>query len=453
MIGPRLTAGGAPRSRTAAEIRLFLLVLSGAIPAVLGFLWAWAAGTARQPASYLLAVGSVLWITFLAFQVRGQILRHIRTLNNLVEGVRVQDYSMKAARARDVGELGALYKQLNELMHDLSASRQGEQELLGILEKVVDEIGVAIFVFDPRDDIRLVNRFGCTLLNASTDELVGTHLAASALAELPAATEPQLIDFRFPGAEGRWQVRQHFYHQQGRKSRILFIADMKQILSHQETLAWRRLIRVISHEVNNSLTPISSLCQTLSVMLSSELADANTDVREGLGIIAERAKGLREFISVYASLARMPEPQRSLFRTGELVERLRRIFAGQALEIMPFSEVTLYGDSVHLEQALINLIKNALEATPCSGPVELHCQAFPDRFEFQVADRGPGISNIENLFVPFYTTKQGGAGIGLVLCRQIATQHHGDVVLENRRNGTGALARLILPLPPREATS
>jgi signal transduction histidine kinase len=300
-----------------------------------------------------------------------------------------------------------------------------------------------------------VNRLATALLNSSTERLIGVNCADTVLADLHVAAEPRLLDFNFPGAKGRWQIRQHYYRHQGQASRILFIADLKQVLSDEEIAAWQRLIRVISHEVNNSLTPIISLCQTLAAILRRPGSAANdADVREGLAVIAERTKGLQNFISAYARLARLPQAHKVLFSAMDLTSRLKPIFIDKPLEIAQFPDITVYGDPVHLEQALINLIKNGLESRPGTvTPVQLSCQVHAGQIEFHIDDRGPGIGNPDNLFVPFYTTKPEGAGIGLILCRQIATKHHGHVSLENRPDGPGATAKLILPTTPERQTS
>lgn len=435
----------------ATEVRLFLFVLSSGVPAAVLLVWLWVHSNIPGAAKTAIAVLVLTWVLIVADVVRREVLRHIRTLSNLVESTRVQDFSMKGAGARDPGELAELYHQINTLTESLKTGRQSEQELLTILERVVSEINVAIIVFDARDNIRLVNQLASALLQSPGEKLIGVHRSATPLGQLPVSDEPALIDFRFPGAEGRWQIRQHYYRHQGQASRILFIADLKQVLSDEEIAAWQRLIRVISHEVNNSLTPITSLCQTLTGILESSDHPGDDDVRIGLSVIADRAKGLQDFISVYARLARLPEPHRVLFPASALAAKLERMFAGQRLEIVPFPDVAVFGDPVHLEQALINLIKNGLEANPAGAPpVQLSCRLRDGQCEFQVEDHGAGITNPDNLFVPFYTTKSEGAGIGLILCRQIAGKHHGHVSLENRPGGPGAVARLVLPLPPAQ---
>jgi two-component system, NtrC family, nitrogen regulation sensor histidine kinase NtrY len=443
---------GRSRSRArpwiATDLRLFLLALSCLVPVASLLLWLSLESTLPGSVKVAIAVVCAAWIVIVSGAVRGELLRHVRTLSNLVESIRTQDFSMKGAGARESGELAELYQQVNSLTDDLKSSRQAEQELLSVLDKVVSQINVAIVVCDSHDRIRLVNQLAGALLKSSSEELLGASIADTALAPFLGTTEPRLIDHRFPGAEGRWQITQQHYRHQGQVSRILFIADLRQVLAEEEIAAWQRLIRVIGHEVNNSLTPISSLCQTLTSMLARpDSAEHAADLREGLGVIAERAKGLQGFISVYARLARLPEPNKVLFPAGDLARKLQVIFAGEPLEIAPFPAVSVFGDPVHLEQALINLIKNALEASPAAAPVHLSCHADEGRCEFHIVDSGSGLGNPANLFVPFYTTKSGGGGIGLVLCRQIAARHAGRVSLENRLDAPGAIAKLILPLP------
>ena len=443
------SASTPPARKLPAEMRVLLLILSSAVPLVVLLVLTLVKGRTSVGSVAAGVLASLAWTLLVAASVREMLLHQIRTVSNLIEAVRTQDYSMKSARAREPGELAALYQQLNTLTDSLTVDRQSQQELLSVLEKVVDHINVAIIVCDSHDKIRLVNLLTTKLLKSTVDELIGANFARTALADIPLAAEPRLLDYRFPGGEGRWQVSQQHYRHQGKPSRIIFITDLKQVLSDEAIAAWQRLIRVISHEVNNSLTPITSLCQTLAAILARPDNTAYaSDVRNGLGVIAERAKGLKDFISVYARIARLPEPQKALFPAAQLVDKVNGIFTSGALKIVgDVPNVRLFGDSVLLEQALINLIKNALEANASAVGVTLSCRIRSDYCEFEILDEGAGISNPGNLFVPFYSTKGEGAGIGLVLCRQIAARHFGQVTLENRADGRGAIARLTLPLP------
>jgi nitrogen fixation/metabolism regulation signal transduction histidine kinase len=430
---------------------LVLWILSGAIPPVALCAYVAFAREVSMPVLDAFAIVSLGWLAIVATQVRATLLRHIRRLNNLVEAARAQDYSIRAVIGDEADDLAELYRQINTLINDLETGRHAEQELLAMLRKVVGQIRVAIVVCDAQDRIRLVNPAAAKLLCAAPGDMIGEAFERTALATLPLSAEPRTIDHTFPGAESRWQVNQLWYRHQGRPSRIVFIVDVRQVLADEEILMWQRLIRVIGHEVNNSLAPISSLCQTLETILArGDPRDVGESVHEGLQVIGQRAKGLQEFISVYSRIARLPEADKVLFPVARLVERVRGMFPADRVALRgEVPDTRLFGDPVHLEQALINLIKNALEANAGSAePVGFRCRIREEGCEFEIVDNGPGIANPGNLFVPFYTTKAEGAGIGLVLSRNIVAQHYGQLTLENRSDGRGAVARMRLPLPP-----
>jgi nitrogen fixation/metabolism regulation signal transduction histidine kinase len=444
-----------PSHTIATDWRIFFIVLVSAVPTISLLAYIIVTDNLSLGLSFLLLAVCCSWVLIVASNVREKLIHHVRTMSNLIEAIRAEDYSLKSSRAREPGELAELYQQINALNTKLKGARQSETELQNLLETVVNQINVAIVACDSDGYITLANRLACKLLNKKADFLINVALNDTALAEIPFEKfskdkDSQLLEHRFPGADGRWQIHQSYYRHQGKPGRILFITDLKQVLSEEEITAWQRLIRVIGHEVNNSLTPITSICQTLEKLLSLPQEQRNEeDIRGGLSVIAERAKGLKEFISVYARIARLPEPQKIVLQTSDLIKKLQRFFSDQAVI---FSEVPhnikLFGDPVHLEQVLINLVKNAVEASQnTESPVEVDIRIKDHRCEFVIKDCGVGISNVANLFVPFYTTKAQGAGIGLTLCRQIAAKHNGQVSLENREDSKGAIAKLILPLP------
>ena len=455
----------APSHNIATDWRIFFTVLASAVPTFVLLIYV----VVSDDLSFIVAASLILaclfWILIFASNVREKLVHHIRTMSNLIEAIRAEDYSLKSSRAREPGELAELYQQINALNTKLKSTRQSETELQNLLETVVNHINVAIIACDSEGYITLVNRLACKLLDKKSEFLINVALSDTALNQLPLdfleeGSHPnqsrskehksQLLEHVFPGAEGRWQINQSFYRHQGKPGRIIFITDLKQVLSEEEITAWQRLIRVIGHEVNNSLTPITSICQTLEKLMSlpEDKRDEN-DIREGLNVIAERARGLKDFISVYARIARLPEPQKVVFPVSTLMQKIKRFFSDQAVDISNTEiDLQLFGDPVHLEQVLINLIKNAVEASHQSEhPVEVRIEVNDHRCEFIIQDSGAGISNVANLFVPFYTTKSQGAGIGLTLCRQIAAKHNGQVSLENRSDKKGAVAKLILPLP------
>lgn len=446
----RARSSRAHRSARPLLSGLVVWIASTTLPLLFVFAW-----SLVYPLSTRLLAGCVAaslgWTGFVAWLVRKRLAKHFRTLGNMVESTRVQDYSVRAVHAREPGPLGELYRQVNALIADLDDRRSTEEELLGILRKVVDQIGVAILVFDAAERLRLVNPLGFKLLGLAAKSEHGIAYADTPFAHMELSAEPGLFDCRFAGGDGRWQISSQSYRQRGRPARIVFVADVGQVLADEEIRVWQRLIRVVSHEVNNSLAPIASLCQTLDGILARASEQAHVPVvRDGLALIAERASGLKDFISVYARIARLPEAKKTLFPVGRLVRRVMGMFAADGAGIMgEIPDLEIFGDEVHLEQVLINLLRNAVQATGgAAGMVTLSVRVHGDSCEFEIADRGPGIANPGNLFVPFYTTKPDGAGIGLVLCRNILAKHAGKVTLTNRDDGHGAVARVALPLPP-----
>ena len=442
-----------PSHNIATDWRIFFIVLTSVVPALGLLVYIIFKNELSTTTVVILFFICCAWVALVASNVREKLVHHIRTMSNLIEAIRAEDYSLKGSRAREPGELAELYQQINALNAKLKNARQSETELQNLLETVVNQINVAIVACDSDGYITLANRLTCKLLNKKPEFLLNVALQDTALNDLPLdkldkGEQSQLLEHRFPGADGRWQIHQSYYRHQGKPGRILFITDLKQVLSVEEINAWQRLIRVIGHEVNNSLTPITSICQTLEKILSLPPEQrSEEDIASGLNVIAERAKGLKEFISVYARIARLPEPQKEIISVEALLSKLQRIFTDQPVTFTPAPTIKLFGDPVHLEQVLINLIKNAVEASKNhSESVTVQVTTDSENCQFIIVDNGIGISNTANLFVPFYTTKPQGAGIGLTLCRQIAAKHNGMVNLENRPDKLGAVATLTLPL-------
>ena len=393
----------------------------------------------------LIIILLVSWLASYSYFFHKGFSHHVRTLSILIEAIKNGDYSLRGEGARHTNELGELYAQINGLSDELMNSRAKENELFLLLQKIMDQIRVSIIVLDSNNCIQLLNKSALALLKLDAAIATGLQLSDSPLADLPLDTEEQLIDHAFPGANGRWQIQQQEYREQGRPGKIIYITDLKQVLSQEELSAWKRLIRVIAHEVNNSLSPIISICQTLQ-SLNQQQGEAS-EAAQALEVVQDRAASLKTFISGYAEVARLPEPQKHDFNLNELLVKIQRFFNCPDLHLVESEgQTSLYGDPVHIEQLLINLIKNALEASAkTQGVVEIEAIDRGAQCEIQIKDQGPGISNPSNLFVPFYTTKAKGTGIGLVLCRQIADSHHGSVTLINRKDGAGAVATVYLP--------
>ena len=204
---------------------------------------------------------------------------------------------------------------------------------------------------------------------------------------------------------------------------------------------------MLGHEINNSLTPIRSIADRLQHLLGRSPPDGELrdDLDRGLGVIASRSEGLSRFLASYTRLARLPPPRLAPVNVPDWVQRIVRLETRMAVEVIPGPNVTLLADGDQLDQLLINLISNAVDAAAATGGgVRVRWTGSERSFQLVVEDDGPGLPDSANLFVPFFTTKPGGTGIGLVLSRQIAEAHRGALVLVNRTGASGCEARLTL---------
>jgi nitrogen fixation/metabolism regulation signal transduction histidine kinase len=314
------------------------------------------------------------------------------------------------------------------------------------------EIDVAVFTFDEEQELTFVNRAGAQLLNQPAERLLGRRAHEIGLADTLSGEAPRVINTAFPGGVGRWEIRRSRFRQGGRPHELLVLSDLSRPLREEERQAWQRLIRVIGHEMNNSLAPIKSIAGSLSTIVQREPPphDWRDDVQRGLAVIASRSDSLSRFMSAYARLAKLPPPKLEPLDVSALVDRVATLEKAHHIDVGPGPRITIQGDADQLEQLLINLVRNAVDAAAdTGGGVRVGWQRASasggPAVELWVEDDGPGLSNTSNLFVPFFTTKPGGSGIGLVLSRQIAEAHGGTLTLENRSGAHGCRATLRLP--------
>jgi len=435
---------------------VLVCALLAGLPAVvlaMALLWTRTENPALQWAFSLLTV--VCWISFSAM-ARRLVVRPLQTMANLLMALREGDYSFRARGARYGDSLGDALAEINELGSVLQAQRRTAVEAMALLRTVMAEIDVAVFAFDHQGALRLVNRAGEKLLAQPGERLLGRSAEAIGMGEcLAGAATRMLSSASFPGTHGRWGLRRSQFREGGRPHQLVVIADLSRPLREEELKAWQRLVRVLGHELNNSLAPIKSIAGSLGASLRRKprLPDWEEDMHGGLEIIAARADGLARFMEAYSQLARLPPPAIAPCQLSELVQRVVALETRMPITLLGGPSLELRCDSAQIEQALINLIKNAVDAAleqrgaggEAAG-VRLGWRRDAATVAIQIEDDGPGISQTANLFVPFFTTKPAGSGIGLVLCRQIAENHGGSLTLNNRDGTPGCSAMLSLPL-------
>jgi two-component system nitrogen regulation sensor histidine kinase NtrY len=385
--------------------------------------------------------------------LHGQIVRPLQTLSNMVAAIREEDFSFRLRGGSREDTLADLILEINALASRLQQQKISALEATALLKKVMMEIDVAVFTFDQQQRLRIVNRAGEQLMGRIAPRMLGLTAEELGLQEFLHAPGPQTLQMTFPGKHGRWAISHTAFRENGVPHQLLIISDLSRALRQEERQAWQRLIRVLGHELNNSLAPIKSIAGTLASLTvrSSLPEDLTQDMRQGLRVIENRVESLNRFMQAYTQLARMPAPTRARIEVGPLVERVATLEHRLPVKTLEGPLVTVDADADQLEQLLINLIRNAADASldPSlrqAGSVEVGWRTNARSVEIFIRDEGPGLLNSDNLFVPFFTTKHGGSGIGLILSRQIAEAHGGVLQLANRLDRGGCEAVIALPV-------
>jgi nitrogen fixation/metabolism regulation signal transduction histidine kinase len=444
------------RRRLLFQNRVLVLVLVAAAPAWLTsatFILNWDVSLSLRWSLFGLVTAFVLGG---ALAVKGRVMLPFQSLANLLEALREEDYSQRGRNVNPEDVVGEVMVEVNSLSRTLHYQRLEALEAGVLLEKVIAEVDIAVFAFDADRRARLVNRAGETLLGRGAPELVGRSADELGLAEMLDTASRAIVSHVFPGGSGRWEVRRRSFREGGRPHELVVISDLSRALRDEERQAWRRLVRVMGHELNSSLAPIKSMAGTLRKLIDREPppADWRDDAHAGLAIIHDRSESLGRFMGAYARLARLPAPSRRRVTFAEPVRRAASLH-GDCVAVEPGPDVWLDIDADQIEQVLINLVKNAVEATSTGRDDGRRIPAVRVRWRrgngslvAEVEDDGPGLARTDNLWVPFFTTKQGGSGIGLVLSREIVENHGGSISLENRAEARGCIARISLPLHP-----
>jgi two-component system, NtrC family, nitrogen regulation sensor histidine kinase NtrY len=435
--------------RVALESRIPLIVLGGGLPAVIiSLIWLWTGDHGIEVRWTLTVLVVVAWLGAAAL-ARERVIRPLQTLSNLLSGLREGDYSVRGAGADEDDALGVAVAEINALGNTLQAQRFGAMEATALLRTVMGEIDSAIFAFDGDGKLRLVNREGERLLGQPLERLLGRGAETLGLDVYLRDDAPRTLEMAHDGRNTRWEVRRRAFRQDGLPHRLLVLTDVSHVLREEERLAWQRIVRVLSHEINNSLAPIKSIARSLQRVLKREprSADWEQEALHGLDVIEGRSGSLSRFLQAYARLAQLPKPVRRAVDVDAWVRRVVELEERMPVVLCPGPPTSILADRDQLDQLLINIVRNAVDAaSDTGGGVKVSWANDDAAVVVTVEDEGPGLSDTANLFVPFFTTKPNGTGIGLALSRQIADAHGGVLALENREDRSGVRARLRLPL-------
>lgn len=396
----------------------------------------------------LLAGCLLLYLSLIAGSLIEGLIRPLQTLSNVVSSLREGDYSFRARGAGGADPLGELSGEINALADLLQKQRVRSLEATALLARILEVMHSPIFAFDRDNVLQLVNDAGVQLLGIPYARCFGRTAHELHLEYLLAAPDQSIHSFG--SRPNRWLLRKAAFRQEGVPHTLLLLADVSQPLREEEQAAWKRLIRVLGHELSNSLAPIKSIAGSLLARVDQLQGDEDTtrDFRRGLGVVESRADSLHRFVQSYRILAQLPPPQLKQVQAGALLERMALLEQRVEVQLDPGPTAILQADPDQLEQMFINLLANAADASLANGanPVRISWRLAESTLLVSIEDRGLGIANTENLFVPFYTTKPTGSGVGLALAQQIARAHGGEIRLVNREDVEGARAIVRLPL-------
>jgi len=404
----------------------------------------------------IVLLGFTLGWAFAVSVLMEQIIRPLQTLANVVAALREDDFSFRARGGRRNDAMGDLALEINRLAGMLQAQRAGALEAMALVERVMDSMQSPVLAFDPEGRLKLLNAAGESAFRMQVQVALGQTAGELNLEPLLEVADEDVMSLGSGQQSVRWVVKRTGFRLHGIPHTLFVLSDVSAALREEERLAWERLIRVLGHEINNSLTPIKSIAGSLRGRIATlnNATGESVDFERGLEVIENRAESLNRFLQAYRQLMGLPAPRLASVSVAALAQRVALLERRVVVTVEGAADVVVQVDADHIEQALINLVRNAADAALSpdeaagDGPhVEIIWSTAGSEVIIEVLDNGPGLTNPNNLFVPFYTTKPGGTGIGLVLAQQIAQAHRGSVQLANRRGGHGGCrAELRLPI-------
>jgi len=378
------------------------------------------------------------------------------SLTSLTEALKMEDYSLRAKSPFNQGIVAKLYGELSTLSQSLQVNKSRYDQQMFLLYGLIEQLESPAIILDQHDKLQHANPAVSRLFSVPWQTLKQSSAQKLGLVKRNGfwhfdESSPLNID-------SKWQIKQSEFKENNSNYQLLMLNNISHELQKNEQQAWQNIIRILNHEVRNSLTPISALSQNLLEMpnLSPE------QCQQAIKIIDNRSNNLLQFIDSYSDLAKLPPPNIQPFDLAELLQGITNLV--QQVTVSLPGSIFINADKTQLEQVLLNLIKNAKEAQSSNKELSkkssqsqnlnqnknknIEVQVFKtaQQVVIKVLDQGCGIANTANLFVPFYTTKTTGSGIGLALSRQIITNHKGELSLVNRTDRQGAIATISFPI-------